>query len=362
MHTMKAVVFQGANRVAVEEVTRPRARTGEAVIRITTTAICSTDLRIINGDYPVRPGLVLGHHPVGVIAELGDGLHDRYTVGDRVIAGAMTPCGQCPSCLSDRHEPCDDATGGWRIGHTINGTWAEYVLVPDARANLAPIPAGLTDDDVLLCPDAFSTGLAAAERADIRVGDSVAVFMEGPIGLCATLGARLKGASLIIGIDAMGDRLEVARRFGATVTLNTWDVDPVPEIRRLTDNRGVDVALDASGRQATFDRALRSLTRDGTIATVGLHEGKISTPYEAFYASLGDHRVVAARAAGGKERMRASARRPVRPRDARLRPRRHQRRARPARQRARGRRDGRAASRRETRTADPGVGGRRRVR
>jgi threonine dehydrogenase-like Zn-dependent dehydrogenase len=304
MKTMKAVVFKGKDQVALEEVPKPTPRAGEAVIRITTTTICGTDVHIVRGEYPVRAGLVLGHEPVGVIEELGAGLDDTYAVGQRVIVGAITPCGQCFYCLNGVHSQCGGALGGWRFGNTINGAWAEYLLVPDARANLAPIPPELTDEDVLLCPDIFSTGLSGAESGNIRVGDSVAVFAQGPIGLCATLGAKLKGASLIIGIDSLGRRLDVARRFGANVTLNINDGDPVPEIKRLTEGRGVDVAIEALGRQETFESALRAIRPGGTLSSLGVYSGKLVAPYEAFYAGLGDQKIVTTLCPGGKERMR----------------------------------------------------------
>ena len=259
MRTMKAVVFKGKDHIAVEEVPRPTPGFGEAVIRITATTICGTDVHIVRGEYPVRPGLILGHEPVGVIDALGGGLDGLYHEGQRVIVGAITPCGQCFYCLNDARSQCGGPLGGWRFGNTINGAWAEYLLVPDARANLAPIPAGLDDEDVLMCPDIFSTGLSGAESGNVKVGDSVAVFAQGPIGLCATIGAKLRGASLIIGIDASADRLESARRFGANVTLNIHDGDPIPEIKRLTDGRGVDVAIEALGRQETFENSLRAV-------------------------------------------------------------------------------------------------------
>jgi len=304
METMKAVAFRGVDRLVVEERPRPVPRAGQALIRITTTTICGTDVHIVRGEYPVRPGLILGHEPVGVIEELGDGLADLYTVGERVIVGAITPCGQCFYCLNGSHSQCGGALGGWKFGNTINGAWAEYLLVPDAKANLAPIPRGLTDEDVVLCPDIFSTGLSGAESGGIRVGDSVAVFAQGPIGLCATLGAKLKGASLIIGIDAMPDRLEVARRFGATVTLNTRDGDPIAEIKRLTEGRGVDVAIEALGQQETFENALRAIRPGGTLSSLGVYSGKLVAPYQAFYAGLGDQKIITTLCPGGKERMR----------------------------------------------------------
>src|SRR4029077_9214090 len=137
------------------------------------------------------------------------------------------------------------------FGNTINGCQAEYVLVPNAQANLAKIPAGLTDEEVLLCPDIMSTGFSAAERGKVRIGDAVAVFAQGPIGLCATAGARLAGASLVIGVDSNSKRLEFARRMGADVVLNFKDQDVVAEIKRLTGG-GADVAIEALGQPATF--------------------------------------------------------------------------------------------------------------
>jgi alcohol dehydrogenase len=304
MATMKAVVFRGQDRIAIEEVPKPVPKGGEAVIRITATTICGTDVHIVRGEYPVAPGLTLGHEPVGVIEELGAGLEKEYAVGQRVIVGAITPCGQCFYCLNGAHSQCGGALGGWRFGNTINGAWAEYLLVPDARANLAVIPDKLSDEDVLLCPDIFSTGLSGAESAHIRVGDSVAVFAQGPIGLCATLGAKLKGASLIIGVDSLPERLLMSHKFGADVTLNVRDADPVPAIKHLTGGRGVDVAIEALGRQATFEAALRAIRPGGTLSSLGVYSAKLVAPYEAIYAGLGDQRIVTTLCPGGKERMR----------------------------------------------------------
>jgi threonine dehydrogenase-like Zn-dependent dehydrogenase len=288
----------------IEEVPKPVPRAGEAVIRIAATTICGTDVHIVKGEYAVKPGLILGHEPVGLIESLGDGLDEEYTIGERVIVGAITPCGQCFYCLNDARSQCGGPLGGWRFGNTINGAWAEYLLVPDARANLAPIPPGLDDEDVLMCPDIFSTGLSGAESGNIKVGDSVAVFAQGPIGLCATIGAKLRGASLIIGVDQSTDRLEAARRFGANVTLNVHDGDPIPEIKRLTDGRGVDVAIEALGRQETFENSLRAVRPGGTVSSLGVYSGKLVAPYETLYAGLGDQKIVTTLCPGGKERMR----------------------------------------------------------
>jgi threonine dehydrogenase-like Zn-dependent dehydrogenase len=301
---MKAVVFRAPGRVAVEDVPRPAPAPGQAVIRITTTTICGTDVHIVRGEYAVQPGLILGHEPVGVIDELGEGLSDLYHVGQRVIVGAITPCGQCFYCLNGAHSQCGGPLGGWRFGNTIHGAWAEYLLVPDARANLAVIPDRLTDEQVLLVPDIFSTGLSGAESAQVRIGDAVAVFAQGPIGLCATLGAKLRGAGLIIGIDSNPDRLAMAKRFGANVVLDPNDGDPVVRIKALTGGRGADVTIEALGRQETFENALRATRPGGTVSSLGVYSGKLAVPYEAFYAGLGDQRIVTTLCPGGKERMR----------------------------------------------------------
>jgi threonine dehydrogenase-like Zn-dependent dehydrogenase len=300
---MKAVVFRGRNRIQVEDVPTPKPHAGEAVIRITATTICGTDVHIVRGEYPVEPGLVLGHEPVGVIHELGEGLDALYHVGQRVIVGAITPCGQCFYCLNGSHSQCGGPMGGWRFGNRINGAWAEYLLVPDARANLAPIPDELADEQVLLIPDIFSTGLSGAESGNVRVGDSVAVFAQGPIGLCATLGAKLRGASLIIGIDPDDTRRRMAKRFGANVVLDPRE-DAVAEIRRLTGGRGADVTIEALGRQETFESALRATRPGGTLSSLGVYSGKIVAPYEAIYAGLGDQKIVTTLCPGRKERMR----------------------------------------------------------
>ena len=356
MNTMKAVVFRGKNDIAVEEVPKPKPRAGEAVLRITATTICGTDVHIVRGEYPVRPGLVIGHEPVGVIDELGPGLDEIYHVGQRVIAGAITPCGQCFYCLNGVHSQCGGALGGWRFGNTINGAWAEYLLVPDARANLAPIPDGLTDESVVLCPDIFSTGLSGAESGNIRVGDSVAVFAQGPIGLCATLGAKLRGASLIIGVDSNEQRLATARSFGANVTLNPNAVDVVGEIKRLTDGRGADVTIEALGRQETFENALRATRPGGTLSSLGVYSGKLVAPYEAIYAGLADQKIVTT-LCPGRQGAHAPAdvddgdgsRRSDAARDASLRPRRHSRSVRAVQQSAGWRVESRAVSGRESR-------------
>jgi alcohol dehydrogenase len=305
--TMHANVFHGANDIRVEEVARPRAGAGEAVIRITLTTICGTDLHILRGEYPVKPGLVIGHEPVGVIEELGEGL-TGYKIGDRVLVGAITPCGQCRACLSAQWAQCGhgdglEAIGGWRFGNTINGAQAEYLLVPNAQANLAKIPDDLTDEQVVLLADIASTGFSGAESANIRIGDTVVVFAQGPIGLCATAGAKLMGASFIIGVESDPVRMKMSRQMGADVVIDPQSVDLVSEIKKLTGG-GADVAIEALGIQETFENALRCLRPGGTLSSLGVYSGKLQVPYDAFAAGLGDYKIVTTLCPGGKERMR----------------------------------------------------------
>jgi threonine dehydrogenase-like Zn-dependent dehydrogenase len=307
MEKMKALVFHGKNDIRVEEVPRPRAGVGEAVIRITLTTICGTDLHIVRGEYPVKPGLIIGHEPVGVIEELGPGV-TGFEIGDRVLVGAITPCGQCRACLSGQQSQCGhgegyEAIGGWRFGNTINGAQAEYLLVPHAQANLAKVPDELTDEQVVLLADIASTGFSGAESGEVRIGDAVVVFAQGPIGLCATAGAKLMGASMIIGVDSDETRLSMSRRLGADVTLNHLEADVIAEVKRLTGG-GADVAIEALGAQGTFENALRCLRPGGVLSSLGVYSGKLGVPYDAFAAGIGDYRIVTTLCPGGKERMR----------------------------------------------------------
>lgn len=304
MRTMKAAVFKGAGRIVLEEKPIPAPGAGEALVRITTTTICGTDVHILKGEYPVAQGLTIGHEPVGVIEALGPGV-TGYAVGQRVVAGAITPCGQCHTCLDGHQSQCGGkAMGGWRFGNTIDGAQAEYLLVPNAMANLEVIPDGLTDEEVLMCPDIMSTGFGGAESGGIRIGDTVVVFAQGPIGLCATAGAKLKGASRIIVVDGVPTRLAMAKRLGADIVVDYTRVNPIDEIMRITNGQGADVAIEALGTQQTFESCLRVLKPGGTLSSLGVYSGKLSLPLDAFAAGLGDHKIITTLCPGGKERMR----------------------------------------------------------
>ena len=318
MHTMmKAAALIENGRIEIVDKPVPDVGPNDALMRVTTTTICGTDIHILRGEYPVAKGLTIGHEPVGVIEKLGSAVQG-YTEGQRVIAGAICPnfnsyaaqdgvASQDGSYLIARGLcGCHGyrATAGWRFGNMIDGAQAEYILVPDAEANLAPIPDGLTDEQVLMCPDIMSTGFKGAENANIRLGDIVVVFAQGPIGLCATAGARLLGASTIIAVDGNEHRLGISRKMGADVTLNFNNCDVIDEVMKVTRGRGADASIEALGTQQTFESALRVLKPGGTLSSLGVYSTDLKIPLSAFAAGLGDNRINTALCPGGKERMR----------------------------------------------------------
>ncbi len=307
---MKAAVFVEKNRIVLDEKPIPDVGPLDALIRITTTTICGTDVHILKGEYPVEKGLTIGHEPVGIIEKLGSAV-SGFEEGQRVIAGAITPSGHSYACLcgcASQDGPGTKhgfkAMGGWKFGNTIDGCQAEYVLVNDAMANLSPIPQHLTDEEVLMCPDIMSTGFSGAESGRIRIGDTVVVFALGPIGLCAVAGARLMGATTIIGVDTLPTRMNVARQLGADHVIDFKAGNPVEQVMALTDGRGADVAIEALGTQGTFESALRSLRPGGTLSSLGVYSSDLTIPLGAFSAGLGDNRIVTTLCPGGKERMR----------------------------------------------------------
>jgi threonine dehydrogenase-like Zn-dependent dehydrogenase len=307
---MKAAIFVEKNRIILADKPIPSIGPLDALIRITTTTLCGTDVHILRGEYPVEKGLTIGHEPVGIIEKLGSQVKG-FTEGQRVIAGAITPSGHSFACLcgcASQDGPDTPhgfrATGGWKFGNLIDGSQAEYLRVPDAMANLCAIPDDLSDEQVLMCPDIMSTGFSGAERGDVKIGDTVVVFALGPIGLCAVAGARLKGATTIIGVDTVPARMNVARSMGATHVVDFKQGDVVAQIMAITGGRGADVAIEALGTQATFEWALRVLRPGGTLSSLGVYSSDLTIPVSAFAAGLGDYSIVSTLCPGGKERMR----------------------------------------------------------
>ena len=307
--TMRAAVFEKPGRIALQERPIPACGPNDAIVRITMTTICGTDVHILRGEYPVAPGRIVGHEPVGVIHQLGSAV-EGYAVGDRVLVAAITPCGSCFFCQNHDEAQCSghedewDMIGGWRLGNSADGVQADYFRVPFAQANLAKIPDDLSDEQCLLLADIASTGISAAESAQVRIGQTVAVFAQGPIGLCATAGARLKGASLIIGIDAIEKRLHLSREMGADAVIDFSQEDPVAAIKRLTGGRGVDVAIEALGKQQTFEWCLEATRPGGIVSSLGVYGGKLEIPVEPFVYGIGNKQILTTLCPGGKERMR----------------------------------------------------------
>jgi alcohol dehydrogenase len=310
MPRMKAAIFVEPGRIVLDEKPIPDVGPRDALMRITTTTICGTDIHILKGEYPVAKGLTIGHEPVGVIEKLGSAV-EGYQEGQRVIAGAITPSGHSYACLCGCGSQDGPGTkhgfkamGGWKFGNTIDGCQAEYVLIPDAAANLSPVAEGLSDEEILMCPDIMSTGFAGAESGGVKIGDTVVVFALGPIGLCAVAGAKLMGATTIIGVDTVPERLAVAKKLGADIVVDFKKGDPVEQIMKLTDGRGVDVAIEALGTQGTFESALRVLRPGGTLSSLGVYSNDLKIPLSAFSAGLGDNKIITSLCPGGKERMR----------------------------------------------------------
>lgn len=307
--SMRAAVFHGKDQITLEEHSVPICGPTDAIVQVRLTTICGTDVHILRAEYPVAAGRVIGHEAVGVIAALGDAV-TGYEVGDRVLVGAITPCGTCFFCQSHSESQCSghddewEMIGGWRLGNSIDGVQADYFRVPYAQANLAKIPDDLTDRQCVLLADIASTGISAAERANVEIGQTVAVFAQGPIGLCATAGARLMGASMVIGVDSIEERLHLSRQMGADEVIDYKEQDPIAAIKRLTGGRGVDVAIEALGTQETFASCLEATRPGGTVSSLGVYGGKLDIPVEPFVYGIGDKEILTTLCPGGKERMR----------------------------------------------------------
>jgi alcohol dehydrogenase len=274
---MRALVYHGPGQKAWEEVPDPEITDdGDAIVRVDAATICGTDLHILNGDVPeVHPGRILGHEAVGTVDETGDGVH-RLRPGDRVLVSCISACGTCRYCREGRYGQCLEG-GGWVLGHTIDGTQAEYVRVPFADTSTYLVPDGAPDEEMLMLADVLPTGYEVGVLAGgVRPGDVVAVIGAGPVGLSAITGARLFTPSHIVAIDVSDARLEAAGQFGADITINDSRTDPLTAIKDLTGRLGADVAIEAVGTPATFEMAVKLARPCGRIANIGVH-GKAAT-------------------------------------------------------------------------------------
>lgn len=269
--TMKALVFHGPGRRAWEDKTRPSIQEAtDAIVRITTTTICGTDLHILNGDVPtVTDGRVLGHEGIGIIEQVGGGV-SNFKHGDSVLISCITSCGKCDYCRKGMYSHCRD--GGWILGNTIDGTQAEYVRIPHADTSLYRLPDTADEEAIVMLSDILPTGLECGVlNGQVKPGDTVAIVGAGPVGLAALLTAQFYSPAEIIVIDLDHNRLEVARTFGATQVVNSREGATVDIVMRLTNGAGVDVAIEAVGVPATFDLCQSIVTAGGRIANVGVH-------------------------------------------------------------------------------------------
>ncbi|MBI5060438.1 NAD(P)-dependent alcohol dehydrogenase [candidate division KSB1 bacterium] len=267
---MKALIMKGIGQVEMVERPIPEPGPLDVIIKTTVALICTSDVHTVSGSMGDFSGRALGHEAVGVIHKLGD-LVRGFKVGDRVAVNAITPCWQCHNCQRGFSSQCTQPLGGYRFTAQKDGNLAEYFHVNDAQGNLAPIPDDVSDEAAAYATDMMSTGFKGAENADIPVGGTVAVFGLGPVGLMAVAAARLLAASRIFAVDCVPHRFQLAKEYGADVTVNFKELDPVAEIMRQTGGVGVDSAMEALGSQTTFENCIKVTRPGGTISNIGYH-------------------------------------------------------------------------------------------
>lgn len=281
---MKALVYNGPGKRAYEEKPKPTlSQATDAIVRITKTTICGTDLHILKGDVPtVREGRILGHEGVGVVEEVGSGV-SNFNVNDRVLISCITSCGKCDYCKKGMYSHCEN--GGWILGNTIDGTQAEYVRVPFADTSLYHIPDGADEDALTMLSDILPTGFECGVlNGRVKPGDTVAIVGAGPIGLAALLTAQFYSPAEIIMIDLDDNRLNVSQKFGATKVVSSSDGKVVEKVMELTMNRGVDVVIEAVGVPQTFDICQAIVTAGGHIANIGVHGKSVELRLEKLWA------------------------------------------------------------------------------
>ena len=269
LRLMKAFVMKRIGKVGFVEKPIPTdPGPNGAIIKTTAALICTSDSHTVRGAIGERNNLTLGHEAVGIVWKLGSAVKG-VKEGDRVAVNAITPCYKCENCLRGFTSQCQQMLGGWKFANIKDGVFAEYFHVNDAEANLAPIPASVADEAAVYTCDMMSTGFVGAEHADIPIGGTVAIFAQGPVGLMATVGARLLGAGLVIAVETVPLRKELARHFGADVVVDFNQEDPVQAILKLTDGQGVDSSIEALGSQAAFEACITVTRPGGTISNVG---------------------------------------------------------------------------------------------
>jgi alcohol dehydrogenase len=281
---MKALVYLGPGKKAIEDRPKPELQSpGDAIVKIAKTTICGTDLHILKGDVATcAPGRILGHEGVGMVDVVGAGV-PAFRPGDRVLISCITACGKCEYCRRGVYSHC--TTGGWILGNEIDGTQAEYVRIPHADTSLYPIPKGADEEDLVMLSDILPTGFECGVlNGKVQPGSTVAIVGAGPIGLAALLTAQFYSPAEIIMIDLDNNRLDVARRFGATQTVNSGDGKAAEKVKALTEGRGVDTAIEAVGVPATFLLCQELVAPGGVIANIGVHGTKVDLHLETLWS------------------------------------------------------------------------------
>lgn len=280
---MKALVYYGPGKQAWEEKPKPTiAKPTDAIVKILKTTICGTDLHIMKGDMPeVASGRILGHEGVGVIEEVGSAV-GNFKIGDHVIISCVTSCGKCEYCKKGMYSHCED--GGWILGYMIDGAQAEYVRIPYADNSLYPIPEGSDEEALVMLSDILPTGFECGVlNGQVKPGDTIAIIGAGPVGMAALLTAQFYTPAEIIVIDQDDNRLEVARTFGATHTINSAKENALKKVMELTGNKGVDTAIEAVGIPPTFELCQEIISAGGHIANIGVHGKSVTLHLEALW-------------------------------------------------------------------------------
>jgi alcohol dehydrogenase len=281
---MKALVYLGPAKKALQERPKPEIQAaGDAIVKVTKTTICGTDLHILKGDVPTCvPGTILGHEGVGIVDSVGAGV-TSFHPGDRVLISCISSCGKCEYCRRGMYSHC--TTGGWILGNEIDGTQAQFVRTPHADTSLYPIPEGADEEALVMLSDILPTGFECGVlNGKVAPGSTVAIVGSGPIGLAALLTAQLYSPAEIIMIDLDDNRLEIARQFGATQTINSGAGNTVETVKRLTGGRGVDTAIEAVGVPATFLLCEELVGAGGIIANIGVHGQMVDLHLERLWS------------------------------------------------------------------------------
>ena len=301
---MKAFVMNGIGETGFAEKDVPEAGPNDAVVKPTKGLVCTSDVHTVHGAIGERENLTLGHETVGVVEDVGEEV-EEFEPGDSVAVGAITPDWGSSAAQDGHPSQSKEPLGGWKFANVKDGTFAEYVHVNEADANMARVPDDVSDHEAVYVTDMMSTGFMGAEHAEIPVGGTVAVFAQGPVGLMATKGAELQGAGRIIAVESVPKRQELAREYGADEIVDFEEGDPVEQIHDLTDGEGVDAAIEALGTSGTFEQCVKVTKAGGTVSNVGYHgEGEnVNIPREEWGVGMAEKDIATGLCPGGRLRL-----------------------------------------------------------